>query len=191
MEIDCIEQFGNEKGNEIFQDAETIYQELLQNADYRNSDAIRGHMQLNLFPTMAYYKALRLEGLTQDSTLEYVRKETQKVAYSKKGDMSKLAKMPFTYTIYRMGVKKHIHKNFPDEGWKPEWVVCNNKQIQFNLHRCVYVDLTHKYECPELCCVFCENDNISFSGLLPKIRFERTGTLESGAPYCDFCFTKV
>lgn len=30
-----------------------------------------------------------------------------------------------------------------------------------------------------------------YKTLLPKIRFERTSTLESGAPYCDFCFTKA
>mgnify|MGYP002226113380 FL=1 len=47
------------------------------------------------------------------------------------------------------------------------------------------------YDCPELCCVYCENDDISFSGLLPKIRFERTGTLGNGSPYCDFHFLKV
>jgi hypothetical protein len=35
------------------------------------------------------------------------------------------------------------------------------------------------------------NDDISFSGLLPKIRFERTGTLGNGSPYCDFHFLKV
>ena len=46
------------------------------------------------------------------------------------------------------------------------------------------------YDCPELCCVYCENDDISFSGLLPKIRFERTGTLGNGSPYCDFHFLK-
>ncbi|WP_242989080.1 L-2-amino-thiazoline-4-carboxylic acid hydrolase [Anaerotruncus colihominis] len=31
---------------------------------------------------------------------------------------------------------------------------------------------------------------MSFSGLLPKIRFERTGTLGTGFPYCDFRFFK-
>ena len=54
----------------------------------------------------------------------------------------------------------------------------------------VYHDLCSKYECPELCTVYCENDNIAFSGLLPKIRFERNGTLGSGAECCDFHFNK-
>ena len=42
--------------------------------------------------------------------------------------------------------------------------------------------------CPELCRVYCENDNIAFSGLLPRIRFQRSGTLGTGGDCCDFHF---
>ena len=40
------------------------------------------------------------------------------------------------------------------------------------------------------CAVFCENDDIAFSGLMPKIRFERKGTLGKSADCCDFHFVK-
>ena len=170
LEVDCIQQFGQEKGKLIFEQAEKIYQELLNNADYRNNAAIQNHLQLKLFPTLAYYKALRGEGINQNEALEYVRNETHKAANVQKEEMKKLGSMPFAYTIYRLGVKKHMH---------------------FNLHNCIYWELTKMYDCPELCCVYCENDDISFSGLLPKIRFERTGTLGNGSPYCDFHFLKV
>ena len=46
------------------------------------------------------------------------------------------------------------------------------------------------YHCPELCCVYCENDDISFSGLLPKIRFERTGTLAKWFALLRFSFSR-
>ena len=41
LEVDCIQQFGQEKGKLIFEQAEKIYQELLNNADYRNNAAIQ------------------------------------------------------------------------------------------------------------------------------------------------------
>ena len=44
--------------------------------------------------------------------------------------------------------------------------------------------------CPELCPLYCENDDIAFAGLAPKITFRRTGTLASGALCCDFHFLK-
>lgn len=59
-------------------------------------------------------------------------------------------------------------------------------EIHFDLHRCIYNDLTKEYEFPELCTVFCENDDIAFNGLMPKIRFERNGTLGQGMNKCDF-----
>ncbi|MBD5492723.1 MAG: L-2-amino-thiazoline-4-carboxylic acid hydrolase [Lachnospiraceae bacterium] len=134
LENDCIQQFGNEKGITIFQRAETIYQDLLHKADYRKSDAIQNHLQFKMFPTMAYYKALRAEGISQEKALEYVKKETHKAASVQKEKMSKLGNMPFAYTFYRMGVKKHMKKNFPDNGWKTEWIKCNGKEIHFNLN---------------------------------------------------------
>lgn len=101
------------KGKLIFEQAEKIYQELLNNADYRNNAAIQNHLQLKLFPTLAYYKALRGEGINQNEALEYVRNETHKAANVQKEEMKKLGSMPFAYTIYQLGVKKHMRKIFP------------------------------------------------------------------------------
>ena len=99
--------------------------------------------------------------------------------------------MPFVFTMYRMGVKKHMAKNFPPEGWKTEWVRCDGKEIHFNLHSCLYHDICVEKGCPELCRVYCENDNTAFSGLMPKIRFERVGTIGEGAECFDFHFINV
>lgn len=191
LENDCVQTFGAEKGSAIFHQTEALYQKLLSGADYKNSDAVKEHLQRKLFPPMAYYKVLCANGISKDKALEYVKQETHKAASVKRDEMKKLANLPFAYSIYRMGVKKHMRKNFPDAGWQTEWIRCDRKEIHFNLHRCIYRDLANQYGCPELCCVYCENDDISFSGLMPRIRFERNGTLGNGAPYCDFHFIKA
>ena len=191
LENDCVQTFGAEKGSAIFQQTEALYQKLLSGADYKNSDAVKEHLQRKLFPPMAYYKVLCANGISKEKALEYVKQETHKAASVKRDEMKKLANLPFAYSIYRMGVKKHMRKNFPDAGWQTEWIRCDRKEIHFNLHHCIYRDLTNQYGCPELCCVYCENDDISFSGLMPRIRFERNGTLGNGAPYCDFHFIKA
>lgn len=188
---DCIEEFGEEKGRKIYREADDIFSELEAETDYKDNDAIREHIQMKLIPPMAYYKALLAEGYDKDTSLDFVRQETQKTAEKKKEAMSKMARLPFAYSIYRMCVKKFMTKNFPAVGWKTEWVRCDRKEIHFNLHSCIYWDMCRKYDCPELCTVYCENDNISFSGLLPKIQFERSGILGSGADYCDFYFRKA
>ena len=107
LEVDCIQQFGQEKGKLIFEQAEKIYQELLNNADYRNNAAIQNHLQLKLFPTLAYYKALRGEGINQNEALEYVRNETHKAANVQKD-------RKYAFCIYHLSVrcKKAYAKKF-------------------------------------------------------------------------------
>ena len=136
LEQDCIETFGKEQGKKVFDKTIEIYRELTGKADYRNNQAIRYHMTVKLFPAMSYYKALQAFGI--DDAIEKVRIETQKAALINKQNNAKFARMPFVFTMYRMGVKKHMAKNFPPEGWKTEWVRCDGKEIHFNLRSCLY-----------------------------------------------------
>ena len=190
LEEDCKRIFGEAEGTALFQQTEACYQNLLRDADDRGSTAVREHLQRNLLPALAYYKTLRARGIEPAQALEYVREETRKAAREKQEEMGSLARLPLAYTMFRLGVKKHMKKNFPAEGWQTEWVRCDEKEIHFNLHRCIYWDLTQEYGCPELCCVYCEKDEIAFSGLWPKVHFVRAGTLGEGADHCDFHFLK-
>lgn len=81
-------------------------------------------------------------------------------------------------------------RNYPAAGWDTVWVRCDGREIHFDLRRCLYHDLTRALGCPELCRVYCENDDIAFSGLAPKVRFRRSGTLAGGAACCDFHFCR-
>ena len=187
---DCMKEFGESNGLEIYKAADEIFSKLEAESDYKGNEAIREHIQMKLLPPLAYYKALLSVGYSRTEALDYVRAEEKKTAEKKKESMSKVARLPFAYSIYRIGVRKFMTKNSPEEGWKTEWVRCDGNEIHFNLHSCIYNDLCSKYGCPELCTVYCENDEIAFSGLLPKIRFERSGTLGNGAECCDFHFRK-
>ena len=138
LEQDCIETFGKEQGKKVFDKTIEIYRELTGKADYRNNQAIRYHMTVKLFPAMSYYKAL--QALEIDDAIEKVRTETRKAALINKQKNAKFARMPFVFTMYRMGVKKHMAKNFPPEGWKTEWVCCDRNEIHFNLCSCLYYD---------------------------------------------------
>ena len=149
LEQGCIETFGKERGKKIFGKTLEIYRELTRKADYRNNEAIRNHMSAKLFPAMSYYKAL--QALEIDDAIEKVKKETQKAALVNKQNNAKFAHLPFVFTMYRMGVKKHMAKNFPPEGRKTEWVRCDGKEIHFNLRSCLYHDICVEKGCPELC----------------------------------------
>ena len=125
LEEDCKKQFGEDKGEEIFQSAGRHYEKLCCQADFRNNAEIEYHK-----------------------------------------------------------------KKFPQEGWDTQWIRCDGKEIHFDMTRCIYKDICDTEDCPELCAVFCENDDIAFSGLMPKIRFTRKVTSGKGADRCDFHFVK-
>lgn len=190
LETDCSEKFGAEKGARIFELAKEIYRSLCEKSDFKGSKAIEKHMKTNLFPTMAYYKALRKSGYAEGEAIELVKQETAKSAEVKKAEQQKFAKMPCTYFLYRLFVKSVMKKKFPAEGWTTEWVRCDGRETHFNFTRCLYKDVCDEQGCPELCPVFCANDDIAFTGLMPKIRFEREQTLGKGGSCCDFHFIK-
>ena len=190
LEEDCKKQFGEDKGEEIFQSAARHYEKLCYQADFRKNAEIEYHLTMNLYPTMAYYLALQESGSSKEEALSLVRKETVRAANSKKAEQAKTAKLPCAYLMYRLFVKSVMKKKFPQEGWDTQWVRCDGKEIHFDMTRCIYKDICDTEDCPELCAVFCENDDIAFSGLMPKIRFARTGTLGKGADRCDFHFVK-
>ena len=57
------------------------------------------------------------------------------------------------------------------------------------IHRCLWYTACVENECPELCRLFCDVDDISYGGL-KKIGFSRTKTLGYGGDCCDFHFKK-
>ncbi|MBU3132364.1 L-2-amino-thiazoline-4-carboxylic acid hydrolase [Clostridium gasigenes] len=184
----CIEKYGNEKGLYIYNKAEEIFRKMKDEADYRNSDVIKEHMTKKIFPVLAYYMALLEYSFSTNDAYANTLEETQKHATLSKKKNEKLGKMPFSYYLFKLCSKKVMGKNFPDEGWETEWVRYDNKEVHFNLKRCVYFEVTSQYGHPELCTVFCANDTTSFSGYLPNITFERSGTIGEGKRMCDFHF---
>ena len=56
-----------------------------------------------------------------------------------------------------------------------------------DMMKCPYHDTCADYGCPELCRCFCDSDDISYTGLHPKLIWERSMTLGRGNDRCDFC----
>lgn len=191
LKLVCIKKYGEEKGLNIYNKAEELFQEMKNEADYRNSDVIKWHMTKNILPVLAYYMALLEYDFSTDDAYKNTLEETQKYAQIKKKQNEKFGKMPFSYHLFKLFCRKVMKRNFPSEGWKTEWIRYDRKEIHFDLKRCVYFEVTSKYGHPELCTVFCANDTTAFAGYMPNIKFERSGTIGSGKKMCDFHFKNV
>lgn len=190
LQEDCISEFGQETGIKIYHRACERLATMLENADYRNNKGIKEHIVKNMFPMIAYYLTLQGQGYSKEEAYSLTLKETQKAAHIQKAKNENLAKLPFAYKLFKLFTKGVMKKMYPNEGWETEWVKFDNKEIHMNFTRCIYVELTAHYGCPELCTVFCKNDIVTFSGYEPKIHFERNGTLAEGDVCCDFHFVR-
>ncbi len=190
LQEDCSAEFGHEKGAAIYAKACKRLSAMLENADYRNSESIKMHITQVIYPTIAYYLTLKDDGYSKGEALELVLKETQKAALIQKKRNEPLGRMPFAYALFKRSVKGFMTKMYPNEGWETEWVRLDKDEIHINFRRCIYLELTEQFECPELCTVFCQNDITTFAGYEPKIRFARNGTMAEGAACCDFHFTR-
>ncbi len=190
LQEDCASEFGQEKGADIYANACARLSAMLENADYRNSESIKMHITRVIYPTIAYYLTLKDGGYSMDEALELTLKETQKAALIQQKRNRAVGRLPFAFTLFKLSIKGFMTRMYPSEGWETEWVRLDREDIHMNFRRCIYLELTEQFGCPELCVAFCQNDIITFAGYEPKIRFSRSGTLAEGAACCDFHFTR-
>ncbi|MFA5657950.1 MAG: L-2-amino-thiazoline-4-carboxylic acid hydrolase, partial [Oscillospiraceae bacterium] len=166
----CNIEYGDEQGTQIYKKSEQYFHQMINEADYRNSEIIKNHMNNNIFPVLAYYMSILDNGFDQQRAYDMVLQQTQKHANIQKEKNRKFGSMPFAFLMYRLAARKVMDKNFPIEGWETEWVRYDKQEVHFDLKRCLYFDVISSYGHPELCTVFCKNDITAFSGYLPKIR---------------------
>lgn len=187
---DCINEFGQEKGMQIYSRACDMFTSMLAKADFRGSKIIEIHVVKNILPITAYYLTLQAFGYSKEEAYNLTLKETQKTALIQKRKNESLSRLPFMFQIFKLFAKGIVKKVYPAEGWETEWVKIDNEEIHLNFKSCIYLELTTEHGCPELCSVFCENDVVTFAGYEPKIHFTRSGTLAKGNSCCDFHFTR-
>ena len=75
----------------------------------------------------------------------------------------------------------------PAAGFDPKELQTGSGVWRVDMMKCPYHDTCAEYGCPELCRCFCDSDDISYTGLHPKLIWERSMTLGRGHDRCDFC----
>ena len=184
----CISKFGPDLGNLIFIEAKNLLYDMINEADYKNSKYIKWHMDKNMLPSIAIYLAFKKFDSTDDNALDYTDQVLQMFRLKMQKKNKVLGRLPFGYSAFKMFCRSVMNKQYPKQGWDVEWITYNANEIHFNMKSCIYFEITKKYNCPEMCTLFCKNDDVIFTGYKPAIIFERTGTIARGQKVCDFHF---
>jgi hypothetical protein len=188
MREDLLASFGDEAGASIYASTLVNLQELVEASDDRGVGAIRSHLNENILPAVAAYRAMLGAGIEQERAQAFIGGQIEGAAARFAKLYARLARLPFIYALLRRLFPSILGRMLPKEGWTMQTGQYDNRCLAFDVSRCFYVQTTKELGCFELCHVFCTFDSVSFAGLAPRVRFERTQTLANGDERCDFRF---
>lgn len=184
----CIKKFGADIGNLINVEAESKLSEMIKEADYRSSKYIKWHMDKNMLPSIAIYLTFKEFKSIADKAYDYTDEVLQIYRLKNRRKNLAIGRLPFGYFAFKIFCRSVVKKQYPEQGWNMEWIQYNKNEIHFNMKSCIYFETTKKYNCTEMCQLFCANDDVILTGYNPAIVFERKGTIAQGQNICDFHF---
>ncbi len=158
---------------------------LAENADA--SKEKQYHLQRQILPGIAAYETLQ-RVMPKEEALQIVHGYVERLARTSHKQLATLLLIPGLYRLVPGVFVKSTRSVFgPAAGFDSKELQVGNGIWRVDMMKCPYHDTCVAYGCPELCCCFCDSDDISYTGLHPKLIWHRTKTLGRGDDRCDFC----
>ena len=183
-----ISAYGQEKGEKLYGQSAQRLVALRADVDDCKNRAIYLHITRNILPLVCCYLVLQQNGVAKEEACTFVVAQMHQEIRKKAAIFKAVAHFPFLYSIFRVLCRRVMKSSYPDIGWDVAWLKDDNETVCFDCRACVYLATTTKFDCPEICQYFCQNDTIVYSALSPAVQFVRTQTLATGGDRCDFCF---
>ena len=181
-----INEYGEAKKDKILENANKVYLDLC-NENKDESKEVKKQTFANIYPSISLYKALIKEGISKEDSIHFLDYTYSDRARNKANSLSKILRMFGLYKIYPSMFSKVTKKTFNEaSGFKPEFIVSNNKRCKFNMTKCLYCEVCNRYNMNFLVPIFCHTDDANNANLHPNLIWHRNSTLGMGAEYCDF-----
>ena len=145
------------------------------------------HLENQILPGIAAYETLQ-SVMSKEEALQTVHGYVEHLARTSHKQLAALLHIPGLYRLVPGVFVKSTRSIFgPAAGFAPKELQTGNGVWRVDMMKCPYHDTCAEYGCPELCRCFCDSDDISYTGLHPKLIWERSMTLGRGNDRCDFC----
>ena len=175
------EEFGADKGQELFDKQEMILDEIIKNIKNKSKNQRKTLIQ-TILPRIALYKAMLQDGLPSEDVYKHMQKYMMDiVAKQKHLSMVKMEKIPCFYFLYSNIFLKVVRKTDLWESTQKH----GKDYFDVTMKKCLWHTACVENDCAELCHLFCDVDNVTY-GELKKLGFSRTKTLGYGGDCCDF-----
>lgn len=178
-------ELDTEVAQKIFNEQNNILDKIILNAFNKTKNQLKT-LKNTILPRIALYKALNNYGFSMEDSNNHMKNYMLNyIAKSKHNSMVKMEKVPGFYSLYSKIFLKIMRKTDLQQSKQKH----DAKSFDVTITKCLWHQACVENECPELCRLFCDVDNITY-GELNKIGFTRTQTLGYGGDCCDFHFFK-
>lgn len=178
-------ELDTEVAQKIFDEQNNILDKIILNAFNKTKNQLKT-LKNTILPRIALYKALNNYGFSMEDSNNHMKNYMLNyIAKSKHNSMVKMEKVPGFYSLYSKMFLKIMRKTDLQQSKQKH----DAKSFDVTITKCLWHQACVENECPELCRLFCDVDNITY-GELNKIGFARTQTLGYGGDCCDFHFFK-
>ena len=178
-------ELDTEVAQKIFDEQNNILDKIILNAFNKTKNQLK-NLKNTILPRIALYKALNNYGFSMEDSNNHMKNYMLNyIAKSKHNSMVKIEKVPGFYSLYSKIFLKIMRKTDLQQSKQKH----DAKSFDVTITKCLWHQACVENECPELCRLFCDVDNITY-GELNKIGFTRTQTLGYGGDCCDFHFFK-
>lgn len=178
-------ELDTEVAQKIFDEQNNILDKIILNAFNKTKNQLKT-LKNTFLPRIALYKALNNYGFSMEDSNNHMKNYMLNyIAKSKHNSMVKMEKVPGFYSLYSKIFLKIMRKTDLQQSKQKH----DAKSFYVTITKCLWHQACVENECPELCRLFCDVDNITY-GELNKIGFTRTQTLGYGGDCCDFHFFK-
>lgn len=178
-------ELDTEVAQKIFDEQNNILDKIILNAFNKTKNQLKT-LKNTILPRIALYKALNNYGFSMEDSNNHMKNYMLNyIAKSKHNSMVKMEKVPGFYSLYSKMFLKIMRKTDLQQSKQKH----DAKSFDVTITKCLWHQACVENECPELCRLFCDVDNITY-GELNKIGFTRTQTLGYDGDCCDFHFFK-
>lgn len=178
-------ELDTEAAQKIFDEQNNILDKIILNTFNKTKNQLKT-LKNTILPRIALYKALNNYGFSMEDSNNHMKNYMLNyIAKSKHNSMVKMEKVPGFYSLYSKIFLKIMRKTDLQQSKQKH----DAKSFDVTITKCLWHQACIENECPELCRLFCDVDNITY-GELNKIGFTRTQTLGYGGDCCDFHFFK-
>lgn len=176
--------FGREQGEKIWQKAGDNYGTLCILAE-GESESRKKNLIDGIYPFAAIYEVLLGSGMEKDKAMEHMFAimKMQTMAGNRRF-YQVLGKFPFFFSVFR----KMFRTGLKGDSWTVDWIADDQEKFIYNIRTCLWHDTCTDLGYPELCRIFCRNDELNFTDVSKHLYFERTEALGYGGKCCDFHF---